>query len=215
MQFALIPVLAVFTYRLLKEKNVVVGSVAAAVVLIDPLPAPPILSVTASGFLQPRTITLNLQSFAPSYYIGYMLGNAHILQVVLLVGALYFGYSRKPWASALLFAFGAFDPRMALFALPLLVWYNRQALVRFASGAAVFFAAANLPFFFYHNIGLTFLHVELTGKIVSQMYPYDWIPLYSMVALTIAEVITVASNQGVHSARGSLARAVDPKETRN
>lgn len=198
MQFALIFILAFFIYELVKEKSVILGAVTAVVVLIDPLPSPSIYSIATADFLNLHTGTVNLQSFSPSYYCGYMLGNAHILQTTLLVGALYFGYSKKPWASALLFAFGAFDPRMALFALPLLLWYNRQALLKFAGETTAFLAATNLPFFFYHGIGQTFLHVELSGTIISQMYPYDWIPLYSIAVLTVAEAITVVNGRVNH-----------------
>ena len=183
-QIALIPALAFFVYKIVKGKNIVLGAIATVIILIDPLPA---LWLTV-----PPTFSLNLQSFAPSYYLGFALVNAHVLQTVLLVGALYFGFSKKPWLSALMFAFGALDPRAALLALPLLLWFNRQKLVQFAVGVAAFLAVTNLPFFFYYGIGFAFLKAEVKGSIVSQMYPYDWIPLYAITTLTIIEIITIA-----------------------
>ncbi|MGA2386814.1 MAG: hypothetical protein ABSG33_09810 [Candidatus Bathyarchaeia archaeon] len=197
LQFALIPALAFFVYKLVKGKNLVYGSIAAVIVLIDPLGAAPI-SYHGLGFLHIPYPSLNAQSFSPSYFFAYQLGNAHALQTILLVGALYFGFAKKPWISALLFSFGAFDPRAALLALPLLIWYNRQVILKFAAGAAVFLAVTNLPFFFYFGIGFTFLHSEVNGNIAAQIYPYDLIPLFSVAALTILEVITVASNQKMH-----------------
>jgi hypothetical protein len=107
------------------------------------------------------------------------------------VGALYLGFAKKSWLSALLFAFGMFDPRVALVTLPLLLWYNRQEIRKFLLAASTFILATNLLFFFYYNIGLTFLHTEVTGTIISQYYPYDWIPIYGVTALTIVEIITV------------------------
>jgi hypothetical protein len=104
---------------------------------------------------------------------------------------LYLGFTKQPWLSALLFAFGAFDPRAALFSLPLLLWFNRQKIFQFITGSVAFILATNLPFFFYNGIGFAFLHAEMNGNIVSQMYPYDWIPLYSVAALTIIEIVTV------------------------
>jgi hypothetical protein len=139
--------------------------------------------------------SLHLQTFSPSYYCGYLLANAHILQTAILVGALYFGFSKKPWLSALLFTFGVFDPRAALFALPLLLWYNRKAIWKFLGATAVFLAATNLPFFFYNGIGLTFLQTEMHGSVISQMYLYDWIPLYAVAALTIMEIVTELINR--------------------
>ncbi len=185
-QIALIPALAFFVYKLVKDKSFVVGAITAVIVMIDPLPS---LLTNSAG------VTLSLGSFAPSYAVGYALVNAHILQTILLVGALHFGYSKKPWFSALLFAFGILDPRAALLALPLLLWYNRQKLLQFIAGSAIFIGITNLPFFFYYNIGYSFLKTEFNGNIASQMYPYDWIPLYAMAILTIAEIITALQHK--------------------
>jgi hypothetical protein len=182
-QVALMPALAYFVYKIIKNKNTVLAAAAAVIVLIDPLPSTMINSATI--------VSLNIGSFAPSYFLGYALVNAHVLQTVLLVGALYFGFAKKPWLSALMFAFGAFDPRAALLALPLLLWYNRQKIHQFATATVMFLLATNLPFFFYYGIGTAFLKAEVNGNIVSQMYQYDWIPLYAISALTIVEMITV------------------------
>jgi hypothetical protein len=95
----------------------------------------------------------------------------------------------------LLFAFGSFDPRAALLALPLLLWYNRKRILPFIAGAASFLAITNLPFFFYYNIGFSFLRSETSGSIISQMYPYDWLPIYAIVTLTILEIINAPETQ--------------------
>ena len=197
-QVALLPALAFFVYKMVKDKNLVFAAVAAVIVLIEPLPTPP-LNQTALNLLQYRFFSLNAQSFSPSYYIGYLLANAHVLQTCILVGALYFGFTKKPWISALLFAIGSFDPRGALLALPLLLWYNRKQIRPFIIGAASFLAITNLPFFFYHDIGLTFLRSETSGTIISQMYPYDWLPLYAVAALTIIEIINTGKNTKIQS----------------
>lgn len=185
-QITLMPALAFFVYKLVKGKSLLLGAVAAVIVMIDPLPSP---LTNSSG------IHLNLGFFSPSYYLGYVLVNAHVLQTILLVGALYFGYAKKPWISALLFAFGAFDPRAALVAIPLLIWYNRQKIVQLLAGAFSFIAATNLPFFFYYGIGYSFLKTEANGSIISQMYQYDWIPLYAIAALTAVEILSLKSRK--------------------
>ena len=197
-QVALLPALAFFVYKIVKDKTLVFAAVVAVIVLIEPLPTPP-LNQTALNLLQYRFFSLNAQSFSPSYYIGYLLANAHVLQTCILVGALYFGFTKKPWISALLFAIGSFDPRGALLALPLLLWYNRKQIRPFIIGAASFLAITNLPFFFYHDIGLTFLRSETSGTIISQMYPYDWLPLYAVAALTIIEIINTGKNTKIQN----------------
>ena len=192
LQLALIPALAFFVYKFVKEKNLIVGAVAAAVILIEPLPSPTI-NFSASSVLSGRMFSLNSQSLAPSYYCGYVLANAHVLQTVLLVGALYFGFTKKPWLSALLFAFGAFDPRAALIALPLMLWFNRQKIRTFLAASTGLILATNVPFFFYHGIGFAFFQAELNGNTISQMWPYDWISVYAVAALTIIEFVTILS----------------------
>ncbi|MGD0646265.1 MAG: hypothetical protein ABSA75_15340 [Candidatus Bathyarchaeia archaeon] len=192
-QLALVPVLAFFVYKIVKGKNLAIAAVAAIIILIEPLPTPPI-EQSAVSFLHNQFFSLNPQSFAPSYAVGYVVVNAHILQTILIVGALYLGFSKRPWLSALLFAFGSFDPRAALFALPLLLWYNRQTIRQFIVGMVAFLLATNLPFFFYYGIGFTFLRTEISGNIISQMYQYDWIPLYSIAILSIVEIITSDRN---------------------
>ena len=194
-QFLSILALAFFVYRLIENKNFFLGVIAAVIVLVDPLLIAPSASYSIAGFFHYRMLSLHVQTFSPSYYWGYLLANAHILQAVLLVGAIYFGFAKKPWLSALLFAFGVFDPRVALFALPLLLWYNRRSLWTFIGGSVAFLAATNLPFFFYNGIGFAFLATEAKASIISQMYVYDWIPLYAIAALSIVELVTVLQNR--------------------
>ena len=193
-QFALIPLLAYFVYKIVRDKGAVLASLAAVVVLIQPFPTPP-LHLEGLNFFQPRFFSLNLGSLTPGYYVSYALANAHVLQVTLLVAALYFGFSKKPWISALLFAFGAFDPRGAVIALPLLLFYNRKRILSFLAAVASFLAISNLPFFFYYNIGLNFLQSETRGSIISLMYPYDWLPIYSVIALTLLEIVNTSKKQ--------------------
>lgn len=194
LQVALIPVLAFFVYKLVKDKNVIVGSAAAFLILVGPFPNPPVFFTTIN-LLNNTAFGLNIASFAPGYLIGYAVVNAHVLQTIILVGALYFGFAKKPWLSALLFAFGCMDPRAAIFALPLLLWYNKQKIKQFISGAAIFLATTNLPFFFYYNIGFSFLKTEVNGNIVSQWYGYDWLPLYAVATLMIVEVLSMGSKK--------------------
>ena len=188
LQVALIPFLAYFVYKLVKEKNMTLASVVAVIVLLQPLPTPP-LSYFINNPLHNQLTLVNLPSFVPTYFIGYGVVNAHVLQTIFLVAAMYFGFARKPWISAFMFCLAVFDPRAAIFGFPLLLWYNRHKLRQFIGSAALFITVTNLPFFFYQNIGLTFLQTEVSGSIISQMYPYDWLPLYAVTALIVLEIV--------------------------
>jgi hypothetical protein len=192
LQLILIPVLAFFVYKLVEDKNLALAILACIIVVIDPLPSLP-LNQASINSLHYRFTTINPQTFSLGYYGGYICGNAHILQPVFLVSAMYFGFVKKPWLSGLMFALGVFDPRFALLALPLIVWYNRKTLLPFIASSAAFLSAMNLPFFFYHGIGFELLRANASGNILSQMYAYDWIPFYAVLMLTTAEILTVVS----------------------
>ena len=176
-QLASMLVLAFFVYNLVKDKNLILAVAACVVVLIAPLPF------------------FSLQTFSWSYYWGWVCGNAHVIQPVFLVGAMYFGTVKKSWLSALLFTFGVFDPRFALMALPLIAWFNRRSIFAFVAGTSVFLGVTNLPFFLYQGVGFAFLRATVSGDIVSQMYAYDWIPFYSILALTLVELFAVLSKK--------------------
>lgn len=191
LQLALIPALAFFVYKLVKDKNVLLGAIVATIILIQPLPTPS-SNYPPSPLINFWLFSVNSQSFSQSYFCGYVYVNAHILQTVLLVGALYLAFAKKPYLSALFFTFGLLDPRAAIVAFPLLLWYNRQEIRKFVFGTIIFVLATTLPFFFYYSIGSTFLFMELRGSIVSQWYAYDFIPIYGVAALTIIEIVTVS-----------------------
>jgi len=203
LQLALMPLLAFFVYKLVKDKNLILGAIAAVIILIQPLPTPA-SNIPPTEQLHLWIFTINSQCFTPSYYCGYVYVNAHILQTVLLIGALYLGSAKKPWLSALLFAFGLLDPRAALVAIPLLLWYNRQKIRQFIVATIALVLATTLPFFFYYDIGLTFLRMAMSANIVSQSYAYDWIPIYGVAALTIIEIITVINKKRKNTAKKEI-----------
>jgi hypothetical protein len=190
LQLALMPLLAFFVYKLVKNKNLILAAIATVIILIQPLPTPA-SNIPPTEQLHLWIFNINVQCFVPSYYSGYVYVNAHILQTVLLVGALYLGYAKKPWLSALLFAFGLLDPRAALVAIPLLLCYNKQKIRQFIVATVAFVLLTNLPFFFYYDVALTFLRMGMSANIISQSYAYDWIPIYGVAALTIIEVMPV------------------------
>jgi len=174
--------LAFFIYKILKDKNLALGCIAAVIILLLPIP---------------NVLNLDAQAIFPSYYWGYALANGHVIQGTLIVAALYFGFTKKPWLSALFVAISSFDPRVTLLAIPILLWYNRGRLRKFLSGSVAFIAAFNLPFFFYNNIGFTFLEKRVKGDVVSAMYAYDWLPLAAVATLTVVELVTfVAVKRG-------------------
>jgi hypothetical protein len=193
-QLFLMPIFAFFVYKLVKDKNLILAALASTIVILAPLPSFPI-DQAAQAQLFYRFTSIRLQTFSWSYYWGWAVGQAHILQTVLLTGAMYFGTSKKPWLSALMFTLGAFDPRFALMALPVILWYNRKNILRYAAATISLLSLTNLPFFLYHGIGFAFLNATVSTRIISQMYAYDWIPFYSILALTLIEAATILNSK--------------------
>jgi len=176
LQFLSVFASAFFTYHLVKNKNLILSSIAILVILL----APVALSFDAKIIFQ-------------GYYWGYTMANAHILQTALIVGALYFAYTKKPWLCAFMVGVACFDPRIVLLALPLLIWYSRAALPKTVLASIGFIAALNVPFFFYQNIGQTFLQTQVQGSIITQMYAYNWVPILAVITLTLIEAIYLIS----------------------
>jgi hypothetical protein len=170
--------IALLLYKLLENKDLIIACIAAVIILLFPIP-----DINYFG----------LQYIFQSYYWGYALANAHVIQTALIVGAIYFSYTKKPWLSALVLAVSSFDPRVTLLALPILLWYNRGSLRKFIAGTALFIAAFNLPFFFYNNIGFTFIQKRVSGDTIGAIYAYDWLPLVAVATLTVVEAVTIYS----------------------
>ena len=188
LQLLLIPILAFFVYKLVEDKKPVLAVACSMIILIQPLP-----KIIIGADLPP---SIDFNPFS-SYYGGWINGNAHILQTVLLIGAIYFLAFRKPLWSALLFSFGLLDPRMGLLATPLLLWHafkNRQ-LKRFIFYSFFFTAIENIPFLFYFNIGQSFISTNFNWFVASQFFHYEWILIYSVLALSISEIMA-AKNHG-------------------
>ena len=198
-QFLSILALAFFVYKLVENKPLISASVVAVIILANPILFLPSVKYSITSFLHWRIASLNLQTISPSYCCGYVLANAHILQNTLLVGALYFGFAKKPWLSALLFSFGILDARVALLALPLMLWYNRQSIRKFIVGSAAFIGVTNLPFFFYHGVGFALFQSNFRESVnLSEMILYDWIPVCSITALYILEMATALYYGRIH-----------------
>jgi hypothetical protein len=186
-QLCLLPLMALITYRLMRDRHPLLASGILVIVLLQPLP--PTYSPLLFRFapLQPDAISW-------SYFYNWINGEAKVLQTFLLLAALYFGKTGKPWPSALFLALGAFDPRFALLALPLLVWYNRAALRAFAAGSLLFLVAAN-AIGLYQGIFTQFVQEAVTKGATTPLYPYAWIPLYGIAAISLVEFGSLISEK--------------------
>lgn len=181
--------LAFILYKLLQNKPLILGCIAAVVIMLLPV-------ADLNNF--------GLMYLFQGYYWGYALANAHVIQTALIIAAIYFGFVKKPWLSALVLSIASFDPRITLLAIPILLWYNRGYLRKFVVGSVAFIAAFNAPFFFYNNVALTFLEKRVNGGTIGAMYAYDWLPIAAVAAITAVEFISVfaAKRRNKHGEKG-------------
>ena len=164
-QFALLPIMALLLYKLLEKKNPAIALFILIAVLLLPYPM--------AG-----------RGLSVSYFTSWAEGQAKILLTFLLLMSFYLGYEGKPRLSALFFALGAFDPRFALLALPLFLFYNKGKLKQAIPFSAVVFLALNFMIFF-PGVGQGLVGMVFGSGTTTPFYTPAWIPAIMLAALVI------------------------------
>jgi hypothetical protein len=164
-QFLLIPAMAFMVYRLLEDKHLAIVFTVLAIVLVLPIPG------TAYGL-------------SPSYYWQWGEGQAKVFLTALLLLSFYLGSKSRPVLSGIAFAFGFFDPRFGLLAIPLYVMYNRKNL-RLAGASAVLSLAASNAMLVYPGMSAGFYNMVFGSGIMTPLYYYALIPFLTLMALIV------------------------------
>jgi hypothetical protein len=163
LQFLLLPFIAFFIYRLMSNKPLAVTLIVLSIALLLPFP-------TAKW------------GFSPSYYWQWGEGQAKVVLLFLLTLSFYLGNRGKTVLSGVVFAFGFFDPRFGLLALPLFLLFNRKNLKVAAASAAVALGLSNL-ILLYPGMGIGFLDMVFSSGVPTPIYYYSYIPLFTLLAL--------------------------------
>ncbi len=164
-QFMLLPAMAYMLYKLLDRKNAAITVLVMVVALLLPFPAP-------NGGL------------SLSYYWQWGEGQAKVFVTFLLLLSFYLGLKRKPLLSGITFAFGFFDPRFGLLAIPLFIMYNRENL-KVAGASAVGSLALSNSMLLFSGMGSGFLKMVFGSGVSTPLYFYSLIPLFTLLALII------------------------------
>ena len=171
-QLLMLPLMAYMVYRLVRAKGAAVTIIVAAVVLLQPSPAPHLgLSI--------------------SYYWQWGEGQAKVLETFLLLLSFYLGAKEKPFLSGAAFGMAAFDPRFALISIPLFLVYNRKKLPRASTGAISVALASNFALLLT-GVGSGFVAMTIDSGITTPIYYYSLIPLLTVVSLTILNAKDIA-----------------------
>lgn len=162
-QFALLPFIALLLYKLLENKNPIAAFLILVAVLLLPYPMPG-------------------RGLSVSYFMSWAEGQAKIFLSFLLLASFYLGYKGKPALSGVVFALGAFDPRFAVLALPLFLFYNKNKLRSAIVPMVIVLVVANLVIF-YPGTAQGFLNMILSSGDTTPLYTPAWIPTVMIVCL--------------------------------
>ena len=184
-QFALLPLIALLLYKLMEKKNPILAFLIILAVLLLPYPMPG-------------------RGLSVSYFMSWAEGQAKIFLSFLLLASFYLGYKGKPALSGIAFALGAFDPRFAILAFPLFLFYNKNKL-RNALGTMIITLVASNLMVLYPGTAQGFLNMILSSGDTTPFYTPSWIPLVMIVCLLAvnARQLVDAIKNGVsaHKAR--------------
>lgn len=174
LQFLLLPAMAFLVYELTKGKSTLATLAVSVAALLLPLPLP-----------GPNW------SLSLSYYWQWAEGQSKVLATFLLLFALYLGKRGHPKLSGLVFGVAAFDPRFALLAAPIFLVSSSKPKVSaaYAFGA---FALANFPLL-YPPLGEGFIQMVLSSGISTPLYYYAYIPVVTIVLLSMLNGREIAS----------------------
>ena len=164
-QLMLLPLIAYILYKLLENKHLAVTLAVMVIVLLLPFPA------------------LN-QGLSPSYYWQWGEGQAKVFLTFLLLLSFYFANRDKPYLSGIALAFGFFDPRFGLLALPLFIMYNRKKL-KAASISLIGSLALSNAMLIYPGMASNFLSMVFASAVTTPLYYYALIPFFTLLALII------------------------------
>jgi hypothetical protein len=164
-QFALLPLMAFFLYKLLEKKNPAVVFLILVLVLLLPYPMPG-------------------RGLSVSYFMSWAEGQAKIFLSFLLLVSFYFGYKGRAALSGVAFALGAFDPRFAILALPLFLFYNEGKLRAALIPMVIALVATNF-IVFYPGAAQGFVDMVFGSGSATPLYTPAWIPLIMLVSLIL------------------------------
>jgi hypothetical protein len=162
-QFLLLPFMAYFIYKIESDKPIWVALIIIVIALLMPYPTPG-------------------QGLSLSYYWQWGEGQAKVFITFLLLLSFYLGWRGKPVLSGIAFAFGFFDPRFGLLAIPLFISYNRNN-IRLASVSAVGSLLLSNAMLLLPGMRTSFVTMVFSQAVTTPIFYYSLIPLVTLSVL--------------------------------
>jgi len=168
LQFILLPIMAFLLYKLMENKHPILALLLLVAVLLLPYPM--------AG-----------RGLSVSYFMSWAEGQAKILLSFLLLLSFYLGYKGKARLSGVAFALGAFDPRFAVLALPLFLYYNKGKLKGAVAMMVIVLIAFNAVVF-YPGTTAGFVGMVFGSGTTTPLYTPAWIPTIMILCLLAVNV---------------------------
>lgn len=166
-QFLLLPLIALVLFRLTREKRIIVSSVVAIAVLLQPSPLPN-------------------WGLSVSYYWQWAEAQPKVLLTFLIVLSFYLAKTGHSKTAGVVLGLACFDPRFVIVAVPLFAAYTRGSALSAWSCFFITLAVSNLMMLL-PGVGNGFVEMVLSSGLSTPLYYYSWIPLISVVSLTAAD----------------------------
>ena len=167
LQFLLLPLIGLLTYRITKGRSMLASSLVAVAVLLQPSPLP--------GW-----------GLSATYFWQWGEGQAKVLVTFFLVLALYLAKYGRPGLAGVACALSSFDPRFLVLATPLLLAYSRGSWTRLAAPFAVATALLDLPLLL-PGVASGLAQTLVSGSALTPPYYYSWIPIFAVASITAVE----------------------------
>jgi hypothetical protein len=136
---------------------------------------------------------------SPSYFWQWGEGQAKVFVTFLFLLSFYLGTKDKPALSGIALAFGFFDPRFGLLALPLYIMYNRKNLKVAVASLTLTLAVSNLMLL-YPAMGTRFVSMVFAQAVTTPLYYYSLIPLITLLTLIVVnfkELVAAFDYKGI------------------
>jgi hypothetical protein len=152
-----------------------------------------VLGTQAGGFANYVVLSL-------PYGTQWVLGQSKVLQLTLILLAIWLAATNKPILSAPILLLSVFDPRFTLLALPIYLYLiiKNKAVARMLEGSAIAVLILVIPFLLYHDMygqyaSFVLSHYSLNAATLKrnpfQLWDYDWLVIYSLVVLQVGFAI--------------------------
>jgi hypothetical protein len=121
-----------------------------------------------------------------AYFWQWAEGQSKVLQLALILLAIYLGKTRRPAASGIVYGLSLFDPVVALLAVPLIFVTNKSAISKAVTACLLTVIVANVPVLLLQGVLAGFYKMLTAGGYATPLYYYTYIPVTVVIALIIA-----------------------------